>query len=333
MSIIINNMMKKLKTFIAVLLFSVLAVKPVFAEVYSYGKDSTVIGIVKTHKVNGGESLIETARKFNLGYNEIVDANPSLDPFLPGNASNVNLPTMWILPDIAQHEGIVVNLSEMRLYYFFNQKGSSFVRTFPIGIGDDGNDTPVGNFKIIEKIVKPSWHVPQSIKKERPELPAVVPPGPNNPLGSHALRLSLGSYLIHGTNRPWAVGRKVTHGCLRLYPEDIPKLFDMVPSGTKVTIVRQPVKIGVKDKKVYIEVHRDENEKDGGYFRKAVELLSKKGLMKMISTEKLYHAVRDKSGVPVEISGLEIELPQKIFAENFLRESKITSFAAIQMPF
>jgi len=335
MSIIINNMMKKINMLIVVLLFSISAAVPVSAEVYSYDKDSTVIGIVKTHKINGDESLIEVARKFNLGYNEIVDANPSIDPFLPGKFSNVKLPTMWVLPDIERNEGIVVNLTEMRLYYFFNQKGSVMVRTFPIGIGDDGNDTPVGNFKIIEKIVKPSWHVPQSIKKERPELPDVVPPGPANPLGSHALRLSLGSYLIHGTNRPWAVGRKVTHGCLRLYPEDIPKLFEIVPNGTKVTIVRQSVKVGVKDKKVYIEVHKDENEKetDRGYFKTAVELLSKKGLMKMVSTEKLYHAVRQKSGVPVEISGLEIELPQKIFAENFLRESKITSFAAIQMPF
>ncbi|MBI5212084.1 MAG: L,D-transpeptidase family protein [Nitrospirae bacterium] len=255
MSIIINNMMKSLNMFIAVLIFSALAIKPVSAEVYSYDKDSTVIGNIKTHKINGEESLIEVARKFGLGYNEIVDANPSLDPFLPGKAVNVKLPTMWILPDTAQHEGIVVNLSEMRLYYFLNQKGSPLVRTFPIGIGDDGNDTPVGNFKIIEKIVKPSWHVPQSIKKERPELPDVVPPGPANPLGSHALRLSLGSYLIHGTNRPWAVGRKVTHGCLRLYPEDISKLFEMVPNGTKVTIVRQPVKVGIKGNMVYIEVH------------------------------------------------------------------------------
>lgn len=335
-----------------VLLFT-LSVASVSAEVYSYNKDNTVIGSVKMYKVNGNESLIEIARNFGVGYNEIVDANPSLDPFLPGNNASVRIPTSWVLPDVPltesktrnkssslvtrqqllNYEGILINLSEMRLYYFFKQKKSLLVRTFPIGIGDEGNDTPVGSFKIIEKIVKPAWHVPASIKKERPELPDVIPPGPDNPLGSHALRLSLGSYLIHGTNRPWAVGRKVTHGCIRLYPEDIPKLFQIVPNGTRVTIVRQPVKVGVRDNKVYIEVHKDDDAKNFNYFNEAVELLKKKGLIKKVNTEKLYHAVREKSGIPVEISGFKIELPQKIFAENFLRESEITSSAVIQMPF
>lgn len=312
--------MRLLKTVLLILIFSALSISSASAEVYSYSKDNAVIGVIKTHKVNGNESLIEVARSFGLGYNEIVDANPALDPFLPGNNATVNIPTMWILPDIPSYDGIVINISEMRLYYFLKQKKSSLVRTFPIGIGDEGNDTPIGNFRIIEKIVNPSWHVPESIKKERPELPNVIPPGPDNPLGTHALRLSLGSYLIHGTNRPWAVGRRVTHGCIRLYPEDIPKLFQIVPKGMKVTIVRQPVKVGIRDNKVYIEVHKDDYEKNINYFHEAVELLKKKGLLKKINTEKLYHAVREKSGIPVEISGLKTELPQKIFAENFLRE-------------
>jgi L,D-transpeptidase ErfK/SrfK len=326
--------MRILKFIFLLLIFTVLSFTSVSAEVYSYSKDNTVIGTVKTHKVNGNESLIEIARNFRLGYNEIVDANPALDPFLPGNNSTVNIPTMWILPDVPSYEGIAINISEMRLYYFFKQKKVSLVRTFPIGIGDEGNDTPVGTFKIIEKIVNPSWHVPESIKKERrPGLPDIVPPGPENPLGTHALRLSLGSYLIHGTNRPWAVGRRVTHGCIRLYPEDIPRLFQMVPKGTKVTIVRQPVKVGIKDNKVYIEVHKDDYGKSTNYFNEAVELLRKKGLLKKVSTEKLYRAVKEKSGIPVDISGPDLNLPQKIFAENFLREGKITSSAVTQRPF
>ncbi|BCB95832.1 hypothetical protein JZK55_07540 [Dissulfurispira thermophila] len=325
--------MRFLRIVIYALVFFVVYFTSAFAEVYSFSKENTVIGIIKTHKINGNESLIEVARNYGLGYNEIVDANPKLDPFLPGNNSIVNIPTMWILPDVAIYDGIVINISEMRLYYFFKQKKTVLVRTFPIGIGDEGNDTPVGNFKIIEKIVNPAWHVPESIKKEKPDLPDVVPPGPDNPLGTHALRLSLGSYLIHGTNRPWAVGRRVTHGCIRLYPEDVPKLFQMVPNGTKVTIVRQPVKVGVKDNKVYIEVHKDDMEKNMNYFNEAVELLRKKGLLKRINTEKLYHAIREKSGVPVEISSLKIELPQKIFAENFLREDKFTFSAVTQKPF
>lgn len=325
--------MRLLKIIFSAVVCLTIFITSAFADVYSFSKENTVIGTIKTHKIKGDESLIEVARSYGLGYNEIVDANPKLDPFLPGNNSTVNIPSMWILPDVATYDGIVINISEMRLYYFFKQKKTLLVRTFPIGIGDEGNDTPVGNFKIIEKIVNPAWHVPESIKKERPELPNVVPPGPENPLGTHALRLSLGSYLIHGTNRPWAVGRRVTHGCIRLYPEDIPKLFQIVPKGTRVTIVRQPIKVGVKDNKVYIEVHKDDTESNINYFNEAVELLKKKGLLKRINTEKLYHAVREKSGMPVEISGLKIGLPQKIFAENFLREDKVTFSVVTQMPF
>lgn len=290
------------KVVFLVLVFSIINITSASGEGFPYNKNNNLIGSAKTYNVNGNESLIEIARKFGLGYNEIVDANPALDPFLPGNNAVVKIPTIWILPD-AEYEGILINLSEMRLYYFFKQNNLSLVKTFPIGIGDEGKDTPVGNFKIIEKKINPSWHVPQSIRKERPELPAIVPPGHNNPLGSHALRLSLSSYLIHGTNRPWAVGRRVTQGCIRLYPEDIPRLFQMVSTGTRVSIVRQPIKIGLKDGKVYIEVHNDDSEKNINYLNSAVELLVKKGLLKKVNTEKLYQAVIEKSGIPVEISG------------------------------
>jgi L,D-transpeptidase ErfK/SrfK len=272
------------------------------AEVYSYGKDVTVIGSVETYKVKEHESLIEIARKFDLGFNEIADANPTLDPFVPGTGVAVVIPRSWILPDVQSYSGIVVNISEMRLYYFFEKGKSNVVRTFPIGIGDEGKDTPVGTFTVIQKIVNPVWHVPLSIQQERPELPKTVPPGPENPLGSHALRLSLGDVLIHGTNRPFAVGRRVTHGCIRLYPEDIPNLYSMVPNGMKVTIVRQPVKVGVKEKRVYIEVHKYENQEKVNYFNEAVRMLTKKGLLKGVSTEKIYWAVEEKSGIPVDIS-------------------------------
>jgi L,D-transpeptidase ErfK/SrfK len=212
------------------------------------------------------------------------------------------MPRSWILPDVEPMSGIVINIPEMRLYFFFEQEKAKVVRTFPIGIGDEGFDTPLGTFKVIQKIVNPVWHVPASIRKERPELPREIPPGPDNPLGSHALRLSLGDVLIHGTNRPFAVGRRVTHGCIRLYPEDIPKLFSIVPNGLKVTIVRQPVKAGVDAGKIYIEVHRDDYRKDLNYLNEAVRLLTKKGLLKEVSTEKLYQAVEEKQGIPVEIS-------------------------------
>ncbi len=279
------------------------------------GKESSVIGVTREYRVKDNESLIEIARMFKLGYNEIVDANPGLDPFVPKNGSSVLIPSSWILPD-SDREGIVINISEMRLYYFYKKTWKEdsrkpkrpgiqyYVRTYPIGIGDDGYETPTGRFRIIEKIKNPSWHVPESIRKERPELPKVVPPGPDNPLGSHALRLSLGSYLIHGTNRPWAVGRKVTHGCLRLYPEDIPELFEMVPVGTQVTIVRQPVKVGLDNGRVYIEVHRDTDifKTNDEYLNEAIRLLRKKRIIGLVNSEKLYQAITEKKGIPVAIS-------------------------------
>jgi L,D-transpeptidase ErfK/SrfK len=272
------------------------------AAVYSYGKGNAVIGSVQTHTVKHDESLIEIARKYDVGYHEIGDANPDLDPFVPGVGVTVEIPTAWILPDVTRYEGIIINLSEMRLFYFLKRGGARLVMTFPIGIGKEGFNTPLGRFSIIEKTVNPSWHVPASIQREKPELPKVVPPGPDNPLGSHAMRLSVGDVLIHGTNKPWGVGRKFSHGCIRLYPEDIPKLFQLVSKGTRVTIVRQPVKVGERGGKVFIEASNDEDDKKTNYFDKAVSLLSKKNLLKNISIEELYEALKEKNGVPVDIS-------------------------------
>ncbi len=280
--------------------FLLVVTRPSFSEVFSFNKDSTVIGFKRTYSIRDSESLIEIARKFKLGYNEIISANPNVDPFLPEVGKTINIPTSWILPDSNNYDGIIINLSEMRLYYFFQQNGKKFVRTFPIGIGREGYDTPLGTFKIIQKIENPTWYVPESIKAEKPYLPKIVPPGPDNPLGSHALRLSLSSYLIHGTNKPWGVGRRVSHGCIRLYPEDIPVLYSFVKKGTKVQIVRQPVKIGIRDKRVFIEVHEDDTLEN--YFSEAFSLLSKKGLLESINNKKLYQALALKSGEPMQIS-------------------------------
>ncbi len=298
--------MKKIILFIAAILiiYLVLLSAPARAiyKIYSYDKSSTVVGIAKTYRVHAGESLIEIARKFDLGYNEITDANPGLDPFVPGKGALVKIPTSWILPDIAAHDSIIINLSEFRLYYFFRERKSVKVTTFPIGLGDEGFDTPVGQFKVIKKIVAPTWYVPESIKKERPGQPSVVPPGPDNPLGSHALRLSLETILIHGTNKPWGVGRRSSHGCIRLYPEDIPRLYQLVPKGMKVTVVRQPVKVGVRKDKVYIEVHRDYQATNLNYFNEAVNLLMKRNLMGKVNTNRLARAVKKKQGMPVDIT-------------------------------
>lgn len=275
---------------------------PVHAQAHSFGKGDSVIGTLKTHLITRqNESLVELARQFGVGYNEIVDANPGLDPFVPGVRATVTIPSAWILPERKTYEGLVINLSEMRLYYFFTKKNEHLVMTFPIGIGSEGHATPPGNFSILQKIVNPSWYVPPSIKREQPELPDVVPPGPDNPLGTHALRLSLRSILIHGTNRPFAIGRKASHGCIRLYPEDIPKLFAVVHPGTPVAIVRQPVKLGMRNNRIYVEVHYEE-ESATNYFIEAMQLLKKKNLFDAVDVEKMYRALSERKGIPVDIS-------------------------------
>ncbi|MCD5411491.1 MAG: L,D-transpeptidase family protein [Thermodesulfovibrionales bacterium] len=284
------------------LIFLISASSSVYAGAFSFCEDNTVIGFARTYKNIDDRSLIEIAREFGIGYNEIVDANPDLCSFVPGKGVSVKIPTLWILPDVYLAEGIVINLSEKRLYLFFEQGGVWMVRTFPVAVGRKGWETPLGDFRIIEILVGPPWHVPKSIRKIRPWLPAVVPPGPDNPLSSHALRLCLWVYSIHGTNRPWSIGRSVTAGCVRLYPEDIPVLFRQVSIDTSVIIVRQPIKVGTRNERVYIEVHRDPWKKDIDFFSKAVELLKERNLLENIDTKKLYNAVKRKSGVPVVIS-------------------------------
>ncbi|RII29079.1 MAG: L,D-transpeptidase [Geobacter sp.] len=267
----------------------------------AYPGDQALIGTPTHHATEPNESLMEVARRYDLGYNEIVAANPGLDPFVPGTGKEVSLPTAWLLPAAADTDGIVINLSELRLYLHFRAAGNSLVTTFPIGIGSEGHATPTGTFSIIEKIVNPPWNVPPSIRTEKPELPAVIPPGPDNPLGSHALRLSAGDILIHGTNRPWGTGREVSHGCIRLYPEDIPRLFRLVQVGTQVTIVREPVKVGEQGGRVYLEVHNDGGG-DIDYLEAAARLLIRRGLLERVNTNLVSEVIREKSGIPVDIT-------------------------------
>jgi len=290
--------MKVIRVFAAVFLL-VLAV-PAGVRGEARPASELVVDTVRTYTVKEGESLIEIARRFDLGYSQIVAANPGLDPYAPGTGAVVVVPTAWIVPQTPAGEGIVINLAEMRLYHFFTAGRTRLYQTFPIGIGSEGTDTPLGRFRVVEKIVAPSWHVPRSIKQEKPELPDVVPPGPANPLGSHALRLSEMTILIHGTNKPWGVGRTVSHGCIRLYPEDIPRLFERVRVGTDVTIVRQQVKVGERDGRVYVEVH-DDGLATVEILEEAERLLLRNGLNRRVDRRKLLRALKERRGFPVDI--------------------------------
>lgn len=209
------------------------------------------------------------ARQYDLGYDELGLANPGVDRWLPGEGTPVYLPTQSVLPD-APRVGIVVNVATMRLYYYDKGASSGTLRvtTHPIGIGAEGWETPTGEAKVTQKARDPVWYVPASVRKEHAErgdpLPRTVKPGPDNPLGKFALALSLPGYLIHGTNKPSGVGMRVSHGCIRLYPEDISELFDDVPKGTPVRLVNQPVLAGWHDGQLYLEVHPrlSEDERD-----------------------------------------------------------------------
>jgi len=255
-------------------------------------------GSVSQVAVGTGDSLIELARTYDVGFNEIVAANPEVDPFIPTEGTQVTIPGAWLLPDVPRREGIVINLAEMRLY-FFRSRNSNLVETFPIGIGDEGWDTPTGTYSIIEKTEHPAWYVPPSIRALDQELPKIVPAGPENPLGTHALRLSIRTVLIHGTNRPFGIGRRVSHGCIHLYPEDIKVLFRRVKLGTMVTIIRQQVKATQVDGRVLVEVHLDGDE---DLEQEALALLEKKGLTARVDLAALRAAILAGSGVPTDVT-------------------------------
>ena len=223
------------------------------------GLDSTIIGTSAVHVARFKDTLLDIARANHLGYRELVRANPGVDPWLPGDGSRVTLPSRWILPD-APREGLVLNMPEMRLYYYLS---GSTVMTFPLGVGREGQETPAGEFRIGQKRTNPVWYVPKSIQAEMEHPRKTVPPGPDNPLGKYWMRLSHTTYGIHGTNNPWAIGRRVTHGCIRLYPEDIAFLYPRVPKGMPVRVIYQYAKVGVRKGRAYFQVHRDGVRRDG----------------------------------------------------------------------
>ena len=232
-----------------------------FAEVYDLppaGND--VIGALSVAIAREDDTLLDIARRHGLGYEDIVRANPDVDTWLPGEGTEVVLPTRYVLPP-GSRRGVVLNLAEYRMYYYPapNDGEPPVVMTYPISIGRMDWETPLGLTSIVAKVRNPSWYPPESIRAEHAAegdpLPRIVPPGPKNPLGDYAMRLGLPGYLIHGTNRPAGVGMRVTHGCIRMFPEDIDYLFGRVDVNTPVRIINEPVKIGWDGDELVVEVH------------------------------------------------------------------------------
>jgi L,D-transpeptidase ErfK/SrfK len=247
-----------------IVLAGLVALLPVAADAATYplAPADTVLGDVQYAVAKHEDTLLDIGRAYGVGYEEIVAANPGVDPWLPGEGKQVLIPSRYILPD-APREGVVVSLAEHRLYYYPKPKAGEapVVVTYPISVGKMDWKTPLGLTRIVDKRVRPIWYPPESVRKEhaadgRP-LPKAVPPGPDNPLGEYAMRLGIpgGAYLIHGTNRPAGVGMQVTHGCIRMYPEDIEQFFKLVTVNTSVRIVHQPYKMGWRGDQLFMEVH------------------------------------------------------------------------------
>ncbi|MDH4314603.1 MAG: L,D-transpeptidase family protein [Gammaproteobacteria bacterium] len=207
------------------------------------------------------DTFPDFAREYGLGYDELIAANPGIDPWLPGENTPILLPTQYVIPDVPR-QGIVLNIASKRLFYFPKVKEGEPVQvmTYPIGIGRVGWETPLGEAKVISKATDPTWYVPLSVRQEHEEagdpLPSVVPPGPDNPLGRHVLKLDMPGYLLHGTNQPYGVGMRVSHGCVRLYPENIELLYSLVAIGEKVRIINEPYLAGWNNGELYFESHR-----------------------------------------------------------------------------
>lgn len=235
------------------------AAPPAAAAVESKPAYPAMIGRVLRYRARHEDTLIALPRRFNIGYTELRAANPYVDPWLPGAGTEILIPTAHIVPQAARR-GLVLNLGDQRLYYF--EPDGKTVNSFPVGIGREGWTTPTGRTRVVRKQEKPTWYVPKSIRAERPSLPAIVRPGPDNPLGSHALYLGWSSYLLHGTNRPYGIGRRASHGCVRLYPEDIARLYQDIPVGTPVAVVDQPVKIAWVGGELMLEVHPTQSQAD-----------------------------------------------------------------------
>ena len=305
---------------ISVLLWAHLA-GPSQATVYEIPADGTSVVGTDTHMTAVyQDTLLDIARRNSLGYYEIIRANPGVDMWLPGAGTDIMLPGRRILPP-GPREGIVVNLPEHRLYYYPKlKKGEKpVVITYPVSIGKMDWKTPIGETHVIQKEKHPNWYPPEGVRKEHlangDPLPAVVKAGPDNPLGDYAMRLAVGggSYMLHGTNNPMAVGMAITHGCIRMYPEDVAALFPLIPVGTKVWLINEPVKVAFVDGELLMEAHPPVDDEGQNTSDPDLNLLSQKLDQALGSTTAAIHwdfakeALQAANGIPTVV-GLQADL-------------------------
>ncbi len=271
-----------------------------------------LIGFTTTVRALTEDTLLDIARQYDLGQEEILLANPNVDRWRPAKRAKVVLPGQFILPR-AERKGVVLNLPEMRLYYFYldSLEKKPMVKTYPVSVGRMDWNTPLGKARIVRKDKDPSWYPPESLKLQAiaagDPLPDFVPPGPDNPLGSYALRLNIPGYLIHGTNKPYGVGMRVSHGCVRMYPEDIEELFPIIPVQTMVQLVNQPIKLGWQNQTLFLEVHplMDEDlekNQDLQSIADSMILDEIKNKDVILDTKTIQRTLQEQNGIPVPIT-------------------------------
>jgi L,D-transpeptidase ErfK/SrfK len=271
-----------------------------------------LVGTARVVEASQADTLLDIARRHDIGQDEIVRANPDVDRWLPGAGTRITIPSHRILPSLPR-TGLLLNLPEMRLYYYPETEPGqpAQVQTYPVSIGRMDWATPLGETRLVAKEKDPAWRPPESIRREHAlegdPLPQVVPPGPDNPLGRYAMRLGIPGYLIHGTNKVFGVGMRVSHGCIRMLPEDIEDLYRQVPVGTPVHIINHPAKAGWHGGKLYLEVHPPLDEDTIG--REALvatvmeaidEALSKRSTE--VNWQVVEQAIARQHGMPVIIS-------------------------------
>ena len=305
--------MKKIFLTISIIFLHFLSTTNTYASRYLIEElnRSTVIGSTEIIYADERDTLLDIARNHGFGYQDMKLANVNVDTWLPDDGQEIVLPSQFILP-VASMDGIVLNVPEMRLYYYPpKEKGKlQEVFTYPLGVGREGWSTPYIKTIIVEKKVNPNWYPPKSILKEHEEagdpLPKIVKPGPENPLGNYAMRLGRRDYLIHGTNKPNGIGMRISHGCIRLYPEDIKELFSKVSLKTPVNIINQPYKIGVKNDVIYLEAHPfldEDKEKYENNLTSVIALIIKisNNRKYQIDMRTAYEAIKNPTGLPIAV--------------------------------
>jgi L,D-transpeptidase ErfK/SrfK len=291
---------------------------PAAVKEFALAADQSVVGEVRHYVVQQGDVFPDIARRFGVGYTALVTANPGVDPWAPGAGREITIPSLYILPKAPRH-GIVLNLAQWRLFYF--PPGGNRVESFPVGLGKIGKTTPLGATRVVHKEANPTWRPPPSIRAERPELAAAVPPGRDNPLGAFALYLGWQNYLIHGTNKPDGVGRNVSHGCVRMYPEDIERLFGEVAVGTPVRTVSQPATAGWVADRLYLEVYPSKSQTEDIDVARLVSVDPPPGVKTIVKAaagryadtvdwRAVDRAMRERSGAPVLIADRAALAPQ-----------------------